>query len=409
LIHWRRQQFNSAWSPAKYARFLKRLEHRFGESIQFRLSETPCFLPTALVQRMAQYGCEMVEQLLADPEYQRASREAIPASYRVPNEDPVPLFVQADFGLDQNLEPKLVEIQGFPSLYAYQPVLAEAYRESYEIDSDLSTLPDGLTNEEYADQLREAIVAVHDPENVVLLEIDPWHQKTRHGFVATEQILGIRAVDVRAVHKRGNRLYYDRDGKLAPIRGIYNRVIVDELDRRKIALPFRYRDDLDVEWAGHPNWFFRLSKYSLPYLRHQAAPEACFLDQANSVADPENYVLKPLYSFAGLGVIVGPTAEQILAIPAGDRGNYLLQKRVAFHPMVDTPFGPTKIEVRIMYIWRDRLRPVNTIIRMGRGPQMGVDHNKAMEWVGASAAFVEVGGDRGVYSGPNPRRSGALE
>ena len=36
------------------------------------------------------------------------------------------MFVQADFGLDQELRPPLVEIQGFPTLYAYQPLLAEA-------------------------------------------------------------------------------------------------------------------------------------------------------------------------------------------------------------------------------------------------------------------------------------------
>jgi hypothetical protein len=57
--------------------------------------------------------------------------------------------------------------------------------------------------------------------------------------------------------------------------------------------------------------------------------------------------------------------------------------------VIDTPEGATKIEVRIMYVWLEGLRPVNTIIRMGRGAQMGVDHNKDMEWVGASAAFLE--------------------
>ncbi|PWT97196.1 MAG: hypothetical protein C5B51_31850 [Terriglobia bacterium] len=394
MIRWRRRQFNSSWTPAQYARFLALLERRFGEPNQFRLSETPIFLPAALVGRMARYGCEMVEQLLANPEYQRASREAIPERYRVPREDPTPLFVQADFGLDENLEPKLVEIQGFPSLYAYQPVLADAYREAFAIDSGLSALPDGLTDATYSAGLREAIVGKHDPETVVLLEIDPWNQKTRHDFTATEQLLGVRAVDVRAVERRGRGLYYDRDGRPTPIRRIYNRVIVDELERRRMAIPFDYRDDMDVEWAGHPNWFFRLSKFSLPYLDHPAAPEARFLHEAGAAArHPEDYVLKPLYSFAGLGVVVGPSAEQIREIPEEQRPNYLLQKRVNFRPVVETPFGPTKIEVRIMYLWQDRLRPVNTILRMGRGAQMGVDHNKAMEWVGASAAFLDPGGD----------------
>jgi hypothetical protein len=386
-----RRAFNLAWLPEKYARFLQIVEGRSGVAPLFRHCETPCFLPRELVDRMAQYGAEMVEQLQNNPEYQRAATQAIPVQYRLPNEDRVPLFVQADFGLDQDFAPKLVEIQGFPSLYSYQPVLADAYREAYGIDASMAALPGGLTSEQYGALLKRAIVADHDPREVVLLEIDPWNQKTRADFAVTEKLLGIRTVDIRAVRKRGNKLYHDD----TPIRRIYNRVIVDELERRRIEIPFDYRDDLDVEWAGHPNWYFRLSKFSLPYLRHPAVPQTEFLvGQAYSrfgepwPVHPEDYVLKPLYSFAGLGVIVGPTQAQIDAVPHDQRHNYILQERVDFRPVIDTPAGPTKMEVRIMYIWLDTLLPVNIIIRMGRGAQMGVDHNKNLEWVGASAAFI---------------------
>ena len=337
---------------------------------------------------MARYGREMVEDLLGDASYQRDSRAAIPERYRVPNEAEVPLFVQADFGLDENLDPKLVEIQGFPSLYAYQPVMAECYREAYGIDPQLATLPGGLSLDEYYALLREAIVGAHDPENVILLEIDPERQKTRCDFNVTARLFGVRAVDVRDVRKQGNHLFYDRDGQLTPINRIYNRAIVDELERRAIEMPFDFRDDLQVEWAGHPNWFFRLSKFSLPYLHHPAAPRAQFLNRVERIECPERYVLKPLYSFAGLGVIVGPTQEDIAAVPAARRGEYLLQERVDFQPVVDTPAGMAKIEVRIMYIWLRELLAVNTIVRMGRGSQMGVDHNKGFEWVGGSAGFL---------------------
>ena len=378
MIPSHRQKFNREYSPAKYARFLALLEGRCGEPVQFRHSETPVFLPRGLVEKMERYGREMVEQLLADPRYQEESRDAIPAAYRVPNEDPVPLFVQADFGLDQDLEAKLVEIQGFPSLYAYQPVMAAAYREAYDIPNDMTP------REPYSD-FRKAVVGRHDPENVVLTEIDPWHQKTRHDFVITQQELGVRTADVRELKKEGRRLYYDK----TPIERIYNRVIFDELERKHIELPFDLRDDIDVEWAGHPNWFFRLSKFSLPYLNHPAVPRTWFLDRVRRVSHPEQFVLKPLYSFAGLGVVVGPTQEQIDAVPAEHRHEYILQERVDFRPVIETPYGPTKIEVRIMYIWLDTMTPVNIIIRMGRGSQMGVDHNKGMEWVGASAGFIE--------------------
>jgi hypothetical protein len=278
LIRSHRQWFNKNYSDEKHRRFLGILEEHCGGPALFRHSETPAFLPAALLAKMARYGREMVEQLLANPQYQADSHAAIPPEFRAPNEDPAPLFVQADFGLDADLEPKLVEIQGFPTLYAYQPSMAQAYRAAYGIDSALAALPDGLTLAEYEALLRRAIVGACDPENVILMEIDPRQQKTSYDFVLTERMLGVRTVDIAAVRKEGRELFYERDGKTIPIRRIYNRAIVDELVRRGIKTAFDFRDELDVEWAGHPNWFFRLSKFSLPYLDHPAVPRTQFLD-----------------------------------------------------------------------------------------------------------------------------------
>jgi hypothetical protein len=220
LIPSLRRKFNRDWTPAAYARFLALLEERSGVATRFRHSETPCFLPAPLIDRMARYGCEMVQQLLADEQYQRDSRAAIPERYRVPRESAVPLFVQADFGLDAQGEPRLVEIQGFPSLYSYQPVMAECYREAYALDAGLTARPGGLPLERYHALLGEAIVGGHDPANVILLEIDPERQKTLCDFTMTERLFGVRAVDVRAVRKQANRLWYERDGQLTPIERI---------------------------------------------------------------------------------------------------------------------------------------------------------------------------------------------
>jgi hypothetical protein len=166
-------------------------------------------------------------------------------------------------------------------------------------------------------------------------------------------------------------------------------VIPDELQRKQVALPFDYRDDLDVEWAGHPAWFFRVSKFSIPFLTHPCVPRTWFLDELEAVPDDrENFVLKPLFSFAGGGIIFGPTDADLAAVPAASRHDYILQERVAFTPLIDTPHGPTQVEIRIMYVWTDALRPVIALLRMGRGKMMGVDHNKALRWVGASAAFA---------------------
>jgi hypothetical protein len=260
--------------------------------------------------------------------------------------------------------------------------------EVYGLDRGLQYLLSGLDTNSYRELLRRAIVGSHDPENVILMEIHPREQKTLPDFLLTEKLLGVRTVDIVDISKDGARLYYEHGGKRIPIRRIYNRTIVDELQRKAVKLNFDWRDDLDVEWAGHPNWYFRISKFSIPYLKHGSVPKTWFLDQLDKIpTDLENYALKPLYSFAGLGVIIAPTKEDIAAIPPERRPYYILQERLHFEPVIETPFGGTKAEVRVMYVWLDELTPVLTIIRMGRGLMMGVDHNKNLEWVGASAGF----------------------
>jgi hypothetical protein len=283
----------------------------------------------------------------------------------------------------------LVELQAFPSLYAFQAVLSQAYMDVYSLDPQLRYFLSGLGTAEFTQIMRDAIVAGHDPANVVLMEVHPEEQKTRPDFALTEKMLGIRTVCITKIRKEGRRLFYEEGGKRVPIERIYNRTIVDELQRKGVALPFDFRDELEVEWAGHPNWYFRMSKYSIPYLKHASVPRTWFLDQLPGVpADLEDFVLKPLYSFAGLGVVVAPTRADIDAIPAEKRGAYILQERLNFVPVVETPFGPTKVEMRIMFVWLDRLLPVLTVARMGRGLLMNVDHNKGMAWVGSSAALV---------------------
>jgi hypothetical protein len=338
-----------------------------------------------------------------NPEYRAKSDEAVPVEFKVPNEPDHPMFVQVDFGLVRDargeLQPKLVELQAFPSLYAYQGPLAETYLDVYglggaasssrlQASGQLKYFLSGLDEKSYRELLRRAIVGSHDPENVILMEIDPKHQKTLPDFLLTEKLLGVPTVDIVDIKKEGSRLYYERGGKRVPIRRIYNRTIVDELERKGVKFGFDWRDELDVEWAGHPNWYFRISKFSIPYLKHASVPKTWFLSRAEEIPeDLDNYVLKPLYSFAGLGVMIAPTQEDIAAIPAEKRGDYILQERMKFEPVIETPFGATKAEVRVMYVWLEELTAVLTIIRMGRGLMMGVDHNKNMEWVGASAGF----------------------
>jgi hypothetical protein len=392
-----RKQFNASFTPEKYQTFLRRIDDACGTHVSFRLAETPCFFPQALLERMARDGKELIQQLVENPEYRARSEASIPVEFRVPNEPAHPMFVQVDFGLVRDaagaLQPKLVELQAFPSLYAYQVTLAQSYVDVFGLNrfdggERLQFFLSGLHDTSYREVLRQAIVAGHDPENVILMEIHPQEQKTLPDFLLTEKMLGIKTVDIEGIKKDGGRLYYERDGKRVPIRRIYNRAIVDELQRKQVKLAFDWRDDLDVEWAGHPNWYFRISKFSIPYLRHESVPKTWFLDKLERVPDDlQNYALKPLYSFAGLGVVIAPKKEDIDAIPAEKRAEYILQERLHFEPVIETPFGGTKAEVRVMYVWLDQLQAVLTIIRMGRGLMMGVDHNRNMEWVGASAGL----------------------
>ncbi len=386
-----RKQFNENFTPEKYQTFLKVMEERCGTPVQFRMSETPCFFPKALLDQMAENGKELIHQL-ESLEYRKQSFRAIPPEFNVPHEAPHPMFIQVDFGLvrdaEGRLQPRLVELQGFPSLYAYQAMLSQVYMEVFELDESLQYLHSGLDWEGYKNLLRRAILANHDPHNVILMEIDPLHQKTLPDFLLTEKLLGVPTVAITDIEKRGKQLFYETEGRRIQIQRIYNRAIVDELVRKKLTLNFRFDEELDVEWAGHPNWYFRMSKFSLPYLKHPCVPKTQFLDRVEHMPDDlENYVIKPLFSFAGLGVLINPRKEDLAAIPRAKREDYILQERMNFEPVIETPFGGTKAEVRVMYIWLEELLPVMTIVRMGRGLMMGVDHNKNMEWVGSAAGF----------------------
>src|SRR5208283_5121114 len=356
-----RHDFNSRFTSEKYERLRREMTSRCGMEVPFALCETPCFFPNALVERMGEEGKALILQLVNNPEYLARSEASIPAEFRVPNESPHPMFIQVDFGLVRDsageLQPKLVELQAFPSLYAYQPVLAQAYIDVFALDPQLGYFLSGLDSAAYQRLLQDAIVAGHDPAHVVLMEVHPEEQKTRPDFLLTEKLLGIRTVCITKIRKQGKQLFYEENGKQVPIKRIYNRAIVDELERKGIKPPFDFRDDLDVEWAGHPNWYFRMSKYSIPYLKHPSVPRTWFLDQLEEVPpDLENFVLKPLYSYAGLGVVIAPSRKDIDAIPAAKRGEYILQERMNFTPVVETPHGATKVELRIMYIWLDELR-----------------------------------------------------
>jgi hypothetical protein len=409
-----RQDFNTHFRPETFRTLLHGLDAVARTRVAFPIAETPCFFPRELLNEMAAIGADLTHQLLANPDYLARSLAAIPEPWRAANQNGHPHFLTADFGLvrepDGHLAPRLVEMQAFPSVFGFQWALSEAFRSAFSIPPTLDYLFNGLKETDFWHLLDRTIVAGHDPETVVLIDVDPTSQKTLPDFHITADRLGLRIVDIADLEPLSpdpahpNRLprLACRSGKrLIPIRRIYNRAIVEELVRKQIHLQFDYREPFDVEWAGHPNWYFHISKFSLPWLDHPAVPPAVFLSdfladhpdgphRRRLPADRNRWILKPLFSFAGQGIQFAPSDEQLAAIPSARRGDYLLQERVSFEPVIDTPVGPTQAEVRILYVWPDhgQLTPLLSLVRLGRGQMMGVDHNRNQTWVGASAAFA---------------------
>jgi hypothetical protein len=393
MIPSRRSAFNASFTPERYRGFLELLDREAGVHVDFRVCESPVFISAELERKLYDAALEILD-LTMQPGYREISERSFPPGTKAPNENAHPEFVQVDFGItrdaDCNLDFRLIELQGFPSLYGFQELLGRKAIEYYDLDG-LRHLAPGLTAESYSAMLRRLLFREHDPEQVVLVEVDPLHQKTLCDFRVTKQMTGIDTVDITHIEKDGRALYRRDDaGRRIPIRRIYNRAIIDEIEQKKIPVPFSFTDELDVEWACHPNWFYRISKFSIPYLAHPKVPRTRFLADWDAIpADLENFVLKPLYSFAGSGVIVSPTRDEVDRVPADQRDKWLLQEKVEYAPAMLTPSGGSKVELRVMILWDDAPVPVMLLTRTGRGRMMGVDFNKNLDWVGATCCLVE--------------------
>lgn len=383
-----RQQFNLNYSDDIYQKFLHDLDTGLKYPTDFRVCETPLFLSDSLSENLITACNELVEQIM-DEDFLKRSGHAVPSQLYVPNETKIPHFLQIDFAIaveEGNLIPKLIELQAFPSLYGYQSYFDKILRKHFHVPEHLSAYFNGYDEEKYKELLKQIIIAGENPENVILLEIHPEQQKTRIDFAATEVLTGIKTVCLTKVFKKGNKLFYKEASKEIPIHRIYNRVIFDELDRKGLKFNFDFRDDIDVYWTSHPNWFFKISKFSLPQLKGKFVPECYFLSEISNYPDDlENYVLKPLFSFAGLGVDVEVKKQKLDAIK--NKENYILQKKIDYAPLIETPDGYSKVEIRMMFLWDKEPILVNNLIRTSKGKMMGVDFNKNKTWVGSSIAY----------------------
>ncbi len=384
-----RDRYNANFRENIFEDFLADIQKETENNLDFNICETPLFINEKLSNKLIDASYLIVEELKSN-EFKKHSRNAVPEALLVPNENDHPHFLQIDFGIttDNNGEflPQVIELQGFPSLYAYQAFLNIMIKKHFYIPDEFSNYFNDLNFDSYIKLLHKLILGDCPPENVILLEIDPWKQKTRIDFYLTKKYLGIETVCLTKIKKEGKNLFYFKDGKQYKIDRIYNRVIFDELINKKVKFNFDFRDEFDVEWITHPNWFYRISKHSLPFLKSKYSPDCYFLNELNNLPGNLNeYVLKPLFSFAGSGVIVDIEKDFINKI--SDPENYILQKKVDYTPIIKTPDGYSKAEIRMMFLWDKEPILVNNLLRTSKGKMMGVDFNKNQTWIGSSIAY----------------------
>jgi hypothetical protein len=391
-----RQAFNSSFTKAKYEAFLADLQSKHPGAIEFRVAETPVFANKNFKQKLID-ACESIVDVITDPRFKELTKNAIPAEEAVPNENDHPHMIAFDFGIcvgeDGEPEPQLIEMQGFPTLFGFQVYYPAIFRKHFHVPENYSQYLGGYDRESYLKELKEVIVGDTPVENVILLEIKPHEQKTRIDFYCTQDYLGIQPVCITELVQEGKKLYYLLDGKKTEVKRIYNRVIFDDLKAQRDSLGqfVDITQDLDVQWIPHPNWFYRISKFTLPFIRHPYVPPTFFLNEIKQLpGDLENYVLKPLFSFAGQGVLIDVTREDVEKID--NPSNWILQRKVQYADIIETPDIPAKAEIRMMYMWKDeweRPRPAINLARLSKGKMIGVRFNKDKEWVGGSVCFFE--------------------
>jgi hypothetical protein len=395
-----RAAFNAQFTVEAYQQYLSFLNAPFKDSIPFRIAETPVFIDRNFKRQLLDAG-DYICQFITDLDFSTKTIHAIPNGMNIPNEKAFPECMVIDFaiaeGIDGTIQPQLIELQGFPSLFAFELLQAQALALAYDMPKGFSPFLNGYNETSYLEFLKKMVLG-DQGEHTILLEIKPFEQKTRLDLLLTEAWLNVPIVCLSEIYLKGKTLYYQKNGNEYKIERIYNRVVYDELMQQSpiFIAQFNLLEQADtISWVNHPHHFFRISKYILPLLKHQAIPEAYLLfdwkkNQAILGLDLSAYICKPLFSFGGQGVMLEPTIASLTAI--NDPENWVLQKKVAYANAIETPTGPSKAEIRLFYFWDKQLNryvATNNLTRISKGNMIGVSYNDTDTWIGGSISYFE--------------------
>ena len=399
-----RQKFNAAFTEQAHQNYLAALNTAFPGALDFTVAETPIFIDKDFTEKMLATG-DYVNQVIQSGQFNSITEPSLKNIPVFPNETALPKCIVMDFAIainEQNeLVPALIELQGFPSLFAYEILQDECIHKTYTTPEGYSPYLNGYNKEKYLAHLETILKGdtFNDPlknsnKHTVLLEILPHQQKTRIDFYCTEKYLNIPTVCITELFIEEHHLYYERAGNKIKIDRIYNRIILDELKNQTKEIQEKgalLQNNLEVEWVTHPHHFFRISKFLLPFLNHPYIPKTQFVNQLTETPTAlDTYILKPLFSFAGQGVIIDISADDISNIK--EPSSWILQEKVEYANCIETPTGPAKAELRLYYFWdEDKKEYIATmnLARLSKGKMIGVNYNKNATWVGGSLAYFE--------------------
>lgn len=388
-----RDHFNKNFTAEKYHHLLQQIEHLAPNTMGFRIAETPVFIPASFKNKILA-TCEHIIDFIKDDQFKELTNNSIPQNIQIPGCDSFPQMMVFDFGICKNdlgiVEPQLIEMQGFPSVAGLQYYLDEFYRNTFEIPDDYSSYLNKFHQDKYIRLLKEIILGNSAPKNVILLEFMPEKQKTLIDFICLKKLLGIETVCITQVKSEGTELFYLKGERKIKIERIFNRLIFDDLKEDDWSNIIDLNKEYNVTWINHPEWYYRISKYCLPFLHHEYIPESYFLIDIKQPLPLNEYVLKPLFSYAGMGVIIDVTQKDIDEIK--DPENWILQKKVDYAPIIQTPHEPAKAEIRIFYFWKDgEAQPiaVHNLARLSKEKMIGTRYNAEKDWVGGTIAYFE--------------------